>query len=176
MSGVAKRVPGSSGAEINQLTWVEDDYVDLYGIPQLYMAVVRSAGINRTPDVRTRAIVPAWCCKISVTYVVPQLSADTIVRLLSAAGLLNGVGDGRQEKGAFSFGQFVLVGRDDEAVDTLMRTCGMAAQDGALESPTYYDQETEELLTWFNQEMSKRDEVARPKSLRKGGNGHRVTA
>ena len=51
----ALRLPGSTKTEIGQLVWVNSFGVNVYGVPQLRMDMVRQAGINKTPDVRTRA-------------------------------------------------------------------------------------------------------------------------
>lgn len=154
---VAKRIPGSSKSEIQQLVWVNGANVDLYGIPQVYMRPVRSADIKRTPDIRTRAIVPNWCCKVSVTYVQPHLQADTVGKLLAAAGVLNGVGDYRQQKGAGNYGQFQLVNKDDAEFARIVESGGMAAQDFALQNPVPFDHGTEQLWNWFNEQMKTRD-------------------
>lgn len=157
LAGVAKRVPGSTTAEMKQLVWVDGDANDLYGVPQLFMSVVRNSDISRTPDVRTRAIVPQWCCAINIKYVQPQLSAEAIGILLQAAGMLNGVGDYRQEKGAGNYGQFEIANGDDPRVKALIKNGGIKAQDAALKTPTYYDQQTEDLMAWFEQEIAKGD-------------------
>lgn len=157
LSNVAVRIPGSKKTEINQLTWVEGVHVDLYGVPQLFMSVVRSADMNRTPDIRTRAIVPEWACRVSIQYVQPMLNGTTVSTLLEAAGLLMGVGDFRQEKGSGSFGQFRQVADDDVDFLRIVAEGGMDAQDKSLSTPATYDQETEELFSWFTKEASKMD-------------------
>jgi hypothetical protein len=177
---VAKRVPGSTTAEIQQMLWMEGSMVDLYGVPQIFMSVVRSAGIDRVPDIRTRAIVPEWCCRIIVQYVQPQLTFDAITRLLYAAGVMNGLGDFRQQKGAGNYGQFEVVAHDDPRIKSLMKNGGMKAQDDALKNPIPYDLETERMLEFFNEKMAtsehrKRDEgstdtVALKMPRRKGRN------
>ncbi len=43
------------------------------------MSVVRSADIGKTPDIRTRAILPAWAARITVTYVTPKLTANAVL-------------------------------------------------------------------------------------------------
>lgn len=151
-----RRIPGPTMTEMQQLLWVENEYADLYGIPQVYMAIVRSADQKRTPDVRTRAIIPQWFCKITVNYVQPNISIQALGKLLSIAGIIQGVGDDRQEKGNNSFGQFELVNENDPRVQSLMKNCGMEAQDRALLEPLPYDHETEEMLSWYEEEVSRR--------------------
>ena len=51
-------MPGAKKAQIGRLTYIPGEYVGVYGLPRLFMSIVRSADMNRTPDVRTRAIVP----------------------------------------------------------------------------------------------------------------------
>lgn len=157
IGNAALRVPGATKTEIGQLTWVEGTHVDLYGVPELFMSVVRSAGMNATPDIRTRAIVPEWACRVSIRYVQPQLSGTAVATLLQAAGMLMGVGDFRQQKGAGNFGTFETVDEDDETFQRIIAEGGMEAQDLALREPSPYDQETEEMYEWFGAEIAKLD-------------------
>jgi hypothetical protein len=145
---------GISMVQMKQLFWVNGDTVDVYGVPQLKMDVVRSADMNKTPDIRTRAIVPNWCCQLSIRFVMPNLNEQSLARLLEAGGLLNGVGDFRQEKGKGSYGQFGLAEKSE--CEKIISAGGLKAQDAALDKPEYYDKETEELYTWFLAERTKR--------------------
>lgn len=158
IADVAKRVPGSATtAAVKQLAWVEGLTIDLYGIPQIFMAVVRNSDINRTVDVRTRAIVAEWACEVSITFMRPQLTLETISRLLNAAGILNGVGDYRQQKGAGNYGQFELTRSDDPRYVKIREQGGMVAQDYALNNPDPYDQETTAMLEHFDRFVEKRE-------------------
>lgn len=151
MVEVCKRIPNAPfSTEIGQLVTVNGIYADLYGVPEIYMAVVRQAGMTKAPDIRTRAIVPEWCCKLSITYTKPLLSHTKVARLLGHAGILNGVGDERQQKGKNNFGQFTLVEGDNKAFTEIMKR-GQKLQDQALASPVCYDRETEALLTWYTE-------------------------
>lgn len=154
--GAGVDVPGATKAQLGRLMWVEGERIPLYGEPRLFMAVTRSADMNRTPDVRTRAIVPRWACKLSVSFVTPQLNAKTVGNLLAAAGLTQGVGDWRPEKGSGNFGQFDLVGPDDETFNEIVNRGGRDVQKHAMENPQPYDHETEELLAWFSEEAERR--------------------
>lgn len=156
MRSCAVDIPGVAKSEIGRLTYVDGDYVDIYGVPKLLMSITRSADMNRTPDVRTRAIVPEWAARISVTYVQPLLREQAVANLLAAAGIMRGVGDWRPEKGAGSYGQFELVAKDDKRFLSIIKSGGRAAQDKALERPEPYDAETTELLTWFETEATRR--------------------
>lgn len=153
MSTTALDMPGTKKSEIGRLCWVGGYSVDVYGIPKLLVSTVRSADINRTPDIRTRAIVENWCTKIDVWFVPPKLTEVAVARLLAAAGLICGVGDFRQEKGKGSFGQFTIVPATDEKFVNLMKTAGRQAQIKAMHEAEPYDQESEEMLNWYNNEV-----------------------
>lgn len=149
-------MPGAKKAQIGRLTYIEGEYVGIYGLPKLFMSVTRSADMNKTPDVRTRAIVPAWATRIRIRFVQPLIRAQAVVNLLAAAGITIGVGDWRPEKGSGSYGQFCIVDQDDPAYLAIVEHGGRAAQDAALATPVCYDDETEELLSWFVEERGKR--------------------
>lgn len=149
-------MPGMKKAQIGRLTYVNDDYVPVFGVPELFMAPVRSADMNRTPDIRTRAIMPKWACKISITFAKPLVREQMILRLLAAAGITVGVGDGRQEKGTFNFGLFQLVAANDPEFLAVVKAGGPKAQAEAMRAPACYDEETAELLSWFNSELKTR--------------------
>jgi hypothetical protein len=154
MAEAALDIPGANKTQIKRLVWVEGDYVDMYGVPKMLMSVVRSSDMNHTPDVRTRAILSEWACKITIKYPVPTLNQVSIGNLLAAAGLMIGVGDFRQGKGKGNYGQFEMCSEADAA--QIVKAGGLAAQDKALEKPEYYDVETEGLYTWFEGERKKR--------------------
>lgn len=157
LTTVALRVPGAHKTELNQLTWVEGANVDIYGVPELLMSVVRNSDIKRTPDIRTRAILPEWAAKITIRYMQPMLTAQTLAQLLEYAGLLMGIGDFRQEKGAGSYGQFRQVAEDDVDFARIVANGGMEAQDAALATPATHDHETDQLFSQFIVEMAKAD-------------------
>jgi len=145
---------GVTMVQMRQLLWVPGDTIDVYGVPKMLMSVVRSADMKRTPDVRTRAILPEWCCKLTMQFTIPNISETSVARVIEAGGILNGVGDFRQEKGKGNYGQFCLC--DEADVKDLVKSGGIAAQDKALKSPEYYDTETETLYNWFLEERKKR--------------------
>lgn len=161
---VAPRLPGVNKTELAQLVWVEGMDLDIYGIPELYMTMVRSADMNRTPDVRTRGVLTDWCCKLTIKVVLPALNGDKIMQLLTYAGQLIGVGDWRRQKGG-NFGCFACVSEKDCA--SLMKTCGRAAQDKALETPRFFDEQSEELFGWFYAEMGRRHDGDKLKAGKK---------
>lgn len=170
MRGAALDIDGVAKSEIGRLTWVEGDRVSIYGVPQMFMSIVRQAGINKTPDVRTRAIIPEWACYLTVYYVKPKLNATAVTNLLIAAGLTQGVGDWRNEKGSGSYGAFDIVSHDDETFQRIIKTGGREAQVDAMANPSFYDEETAELYTWFQEELvarGKEEQVAAKKAAEK---------
>ena len=78
--------------------------------------------------------------------------------LLCNAGVLIGVGDGRQEKGKFSFGSFRVIGEtdDDEEWNELIAEHGRAAQIKAFNDPVYSDRDTKDLMEFFEAETERR--------------------
>ena len=165
--------PGSSKAQMGRLLWVRERFVPIYGVPQLSMMIVRMANAAKTPDVRTRAILPQWAARFTIEYVRPMLSAGSVMNLLAAGGLIAGVGDFRQEKGKGSFGQFVIVDPDDARYAEVVANGKRDAQLAALEAPECYDEETAELLSWYDEELARRSSSAaeptpRAKARRKG--------
>ncbi len=156
MKTAALDLPGARKAQIGRLVWVEGDYVPIYGVPQLFMAIVRSADMNKTPDVRTRAIIPRWACRLAVSFVQPLMRAQAVANLLAASGFTAGVGDGRPEKGAMNYGQFRLVSDDDAEYLNILETGGRAAQEAAMKAPSFYDDESATLMTWFDEELARR--------------------
>lgn len=156
LRGTAVDIPGaSSKAALGRLTYVENEYVGIYGIPKLYMAVVRMADINRTPDIRTRVIVPQWAARITISYAIPLLTADAIIALMSGAGILQGVGDGRVERGKLSFGGWELCDDGDAEFQAILKN-GRDAQEKAMADALPYDKESTELLSWFEGEADRR--------------------
>ena len=156
LAAAALDIPGAAKAEIGRLVTAQWQDVELFGVPKLHMSIVRQAGISRTPDVRTRAILPEWAVKIAFDYMQPKLNLQSVGNLLGASGLIVGVGDGRPQKGTFSFGQFVIVPKADKDWARITKEGGRAAQDAALLKPELYDEDTEDLYTWFYDELSRR--------------------
>ncbi len=164
MATAALHMPGVAKAEIDRLSWAVGHRVDMYGVPMLFSDVVRMADIKRTPDIRTWAIVPQWATRVTIRVETPFLSAKIASRLLATAGNIVGVGDGRQEKGKRSYGQFTIVNNEDERFQQILTTGGMVAQDEALDNPECYDADTEDLFEWFKAEYDRR-----ARNLRGGG-------
>lgn len=156
MMTAALAVPGVRKTEIGRLVFVEGESVPVYGEPRLFMSVVRSADMNRTPDIRTRPIVPRWAAELLVTFVAPLITEQSVVNLLAAAGVTAGVGDWRPEKGKGSYGQFDVVNADDVDYAALVAEGGRAVQERALAEPEPYNTESAELLDWFTDEAGRR--------------------
>lgn len=148
---------GAKRAQVARLCWVPEEYVPIYGVPQLYMTVVRSADMNKTPDIRTRMIIPRWACTLRLQFVQPILKPQIVANLLAGAGVYIGVGDGRPEKGALTFGQFRIAAATDAEFRHIVKHGGRQAQLEAYRDPVSYDDETAEMMQWFQAAARKRD-------------------
>lgn len=156
MMTAALRLPGVKKTEIAQMVWVEGTLTEVYGIPEVFCSVTKMADINRTPDVKTRCIVPEWAAIVTITFMVPMLTERSILNLLAGAGQVSGLGDWRRQKGG-SYGAFIVTDPvKDEGFKTLMANGGRAAQIAAIEEPAAFDNETEALLAWFDDELESR--------------------
>jgi hypothetical protein len=149
-------LPTMKKAQIGRRIYVQQDRIDLYGIPQIMLATVRNSDIKGSPDIRSRAILPRWACKLSIIFSVPLVRQGEVLKLFGAAGIIAGAGDWRVEKGSGSYGQYELVNSDDPEFLSILKE-GRVEQDEALASPTAYDDETYSLLDWFNRELTKRN-------------------
>lgn len=156
MGTAALDTPGAKKAQIGRLVYVEGEYLPVYGTPKVFMAITRSADMNRTPDVRTRAILPEWACRLRVTFTKPILREQSITNLLAAAGFQSGVGDWRQEKGSGSYGSFELVAPTHPDFKRIVATQARKVQQDALDNPVAYNDETSEMLAWFDVEIKRR--------------------
>lgn len=157
MCTAALETPGLTKTSAQRLLFMPGDFSALYGTPQLRMDIVRSADINRTPDVRTRCYLPRWGAEVEINFITPQLSVSSVVALLCNAGVLIGVGDFRQEKGKGSFGSFRVLGEGEKDAewDALLKE-GRKAQTAALNDPEYADRDTEDLMTFYSDEVKRR--------------------
>lgn len=155
MATAALDLPDTKKAQIGRLVWVENDYTPIYGVPRLFMSITRSADINHTPDVRTRAIVPEWACRLEVGFVRPLLNEQSIFNLLYAAGITVGVGDWRPEKGKGTFGSFVVVAPDDPRYLAIQHY-DREVQQAALDHPVAYDKDSADLYAWWTDDTGRR--------------------
>lgn len=156
MGSAALDLPGAKKSQIGRLVYVHGEMLPLYGVPRVFMSITRSADMNKTPDVRTRALLPEWACRILITFTKPVLREQSIANLLAAAGFQSGIGDWRQEKGSGSYGAFKLVSSDDPDFKRIIKTQGRDAQQDALDNPVAYNAETSEMLAWFDVEIKRR--------------------
>ena len=156
LKSAALDLPGANKSQIGRLTWVNGERISIYGVPEIFLSVTRSADINKTPDVRTRCIVPQWACRVSVSFVRPMLREQAVANLLASAGITQGVGDWRPGKGSGTYGQFELVSADDPRFTHIVQHGGRAVQMAAMEAPQAYDEDSAEMLAWFTTESKKR--------------------
>lgn len=162
MCGAALETEGITKSSAQKLLYMPGDLTPLYGIPQIRMDIVRSADMNRTPDVRSRVTLPKWGAELKIGFIMPQLNPTSVMQLLANAGFLNGVGDFRQEKGKGSFGLFRVVheSQQDDEWDELVATSGRAVQLAALQNPEPANIESAELLEEYGLEVKKRNPLA----------------
>lgn len=158
MADAAIETAGVTKTAVQRLLFMPGDHAKLYGTPQLRLDVVRSADMARTPDMRSRCFLPRWGAELDVSFIVPQLSVASVVTLACNAGVLIGIGDFRQQKGKGSFGCFRVLGdgEQDDEWDDLVANHGRDAQLAALESPEYANEETRELMEFYESEVRRR--------------------
>jgi hypothetical protein len=150
-------IGGATKAEMGRLMWIPQTHIAMYGVPQMLIGIMRDAGQARTPRIRTRAIVPQWHATFMIEYVKPNLTQNAVANVVAASGLITGVGDSRPQKGHGTFGQFRLADTGDAAlVEHLIKTGAREAQEAALDEPNFYDETTEELYSWFVEELERR--------------------
>lgn len=161
MATAALETAGVTKSSVNRLIFLPEQRIKIWGRPYLRMDVVRSADMNRTPDIRTRAYLPRWCAEVDIAFVTPTLSLHSVVSLLANAGAIVGIGDFRQEKGKGSHGTFAVTGNDaGEWADLwaeLMEE-GRAVQEAAMDNPEAEpdDDDTAELLDFLVGERDRR--------------------
>ena len=156
MATAALETAGVTKSSVQRLVFLPEQKIRIWGKPYLKMDVVRSADINKTPDIRTRAYLPEWAAEIEIAYVSPTLSAHSIVSLLNNAGVVCGIGDFRQEKGKGSYGTFAVSGSEDmgdwqSSWDNVVKQ-GRKVQQAAYDNPTYADDDTAELMALLDEE------------------------
>lgn len=159
MATAALETPGVTKTSVQRLIFLPQQRVNIWGRPLLKMDVVRSADMNKTPDIRTRAFLPRWCAEVDIAFVSPTLSTHSVVSLLANAGVIVGIGDFRQEKGRGSYGTFAVSGEEmgdwQSAWDEITAE-GRDVQELALQSPEYADEETADLMDMLFEERERR--------------------
>lgn len=176
MANAAIDMVGAKKAQVGRLTSIVGDKIPVWGVPQVWSTIVRSSDMARTPDVRTLPILPRWAALVTVSFVSSLIPAASVVNLLGAAGDTQGIGDGRPGKGKLSMGKFRIAGEGDAEFDAIVKLGKRAAQDTALANPAYYDLETEQLLTWFSEEVKTRIAAPANKPKARKNNGEREIA
>lgn len=156
LSAVAIDMAGATKSQIGRLTKVPGDKIPIWGVPQIKCMIVRSSDMKRTPDVRTVPILPRWAAEVDVNFVSSLIKEKSIINLFANAGIIIGVGDGRPEKGKLDFGCWKIVPQGDKEFASIVKTGAQKQQDAALESPEYFDVETERELEWFKAEIPRR--------------------
>lgn len=159
ISSAALDIPGASKAQIGRLVSMPMTKIDVYGMPYMKADMVRQAGPSKTPDVRFRAILPEWAVAVTYNYIPAIIQPNSIANLLNAAGLIIAVGDYRVEKGAGDFGQFRIVPEGHAEWKEVVANGGRAVQLTAWEHPQYYDDDTRELVEWFDEEIERRQNM-----------------
>lgn len=159
MATAALETAGVTKTSVNRLLYLPEHSIRIWGSPQMKLDVVRSADMNKTPDVRTRAYLPTWCSEVKIRYIHPTLNKKSVISLLVNAGMVCGIGDFRVEKGKGAFGSFsvLLEGDPREAEwDEIKSTMGRDAQQLAMVAPQMADDDSAELLEWLREERVNR--------------------
>lgn len=158
MAAAALETGGVTKASVQRLLTTPAGWFPVWGIPRLKLDVVRDAGIARTPNIRSRCFLPRWAAEVEIAFVMPQFGSHSVVNLLANAGVVIGVGDFRQQKGAGSFGSFRVLGegQDDSEWSEIVAEGGRAAQLAALDRAEPADEETRELLEFHAAEVRRR--------------------
>lgn len=150
----------SSKAQLTRLLFVSPTdqpggmWLPIWGIPQMHIAPVRCNNISKTPDVRTRACVPEWVVIAQLSYPLPILNGNLVSKLVTYAGMMQGLGDYRLQKGGH-YGAWTMSSLDDPEVQRIM-SYGRTEQLAAMENPACFDQESTELLEFFDSESTRR--------------------
>jgi hypothetical protein len=134
--------------------------VAIYGIPKIFVTMVRNSDMNHTPDYRTRAIIEEWAAEIRVEYLENKFSGGSLMHLLGGAGRLQGVGDNRPGKSGGSNGRFIFADTNEKAFTFLKENYGREAQDEAIRNPVPCgcdENESADMLAWFDLEVGRRD-------------------
>ena len=154
MATAALVSPDVNKTDIQRLVSMADENIPIFGVPKLRMDIVRQAGMNRTPDVRTRAFFPEWGTEVTIKFPHKLLPKASILNLLFNAGEMCGVGDFRQEKGSGGYGAFELLQGDEDFPDALL---DRDAQRTGIEAPEAFNSMTRRLLAEIDREEQKRE-------------------
>jgi hypothetical protein len=159
MAEAALETKSVTKTSVNRLIFMPEQRIRIWGRPYLKMDVVRSADMNKTPDVRTRAFLPRWCATVDIAFVTPTLSVHSVISLLANAGTIIGIGDFRQGKGKGSYGTFAVAGDDLgdwQGVWDEITAEGREVQEAAMAVPEYADEDTADLMGALQDERKRR--------------------
>lgn len=170
LRSAALDLSGVNKTESGRLTRFIGEYNPIWGEPKMIMSMVRNSDMARTPDVRSRVIIPRWCSEVRVRFTLPKMTEMAVLNLMNAAGLTNGIGGWRQEKGSADFGLWRLVaGEEDEAeFAAIQREGGRDEQIRSMNDLDFYDMATADLMRWFDEEMTRRERRGLPFVSRNG--------
>ncbi len=84
---------------------IDDELVEIKGIPAIREDMVRVGGISRAADIRYRAEFDNWSSTFTIKYNAAVISPEQIINLFNLGGFCCGVGEWRIEKGG-NFGAF----------------------------------------------------------------------
>ena len=157
MATAALETAGVTKTSVQRLIFLPQQRISIWVKPYLKMDVVRSADMNKTPDIRTRAFLPRWCAEVEIAFTMPTLSSYSIASLLQNAGTIVGIGDFRQEKGKGGYGCFRVSadGQDDPDWEAISKEARDVQIQG-MESPSFADDETAELMALLEEERERR--------------------
>ena len=159
MATAALETAGVTKSSVQRLIYLPEQHVRIWGIPQLKMDVVRSADMNKTPDIRTRAFLPHWCAEVTVRYISPTMTEVSVISLLQNAGMVVGIGDFRIEKGKGSFGAFAITTTGHPLMpefEAIRADGGRDAQQLAMDAPEFADEDTLELWEMWSEDDRER--------------------
>jgi hypothetical protein len=157
IAAAALDIPGASKSQMLRLVSISSEQVNVFGTPVLGMDMVRSSDMNKTPDVRTRPYFPEWACKLDIDYVSTLINQTQIFNLVGAAGLIVGLGDYRPQRGGV-FGKFRIAAPDDPALLHILKQ-DRAVQVAAVREPSFYNDDSAELYSWYCEEVERREKV-----------------
>lgn len=155
MATAAVDIPGAAKAELKRLVACVNETVYFYGIPSLGMNMVKEGGMTKTPNVRTRAFFQRWACSVEFRYKVNPLTDSQIINLFGAAGQIIGIGDWRPQKGG-QYGTYRVCSPNDKEYQDIIKKENRATQQLGYDHPDFFDNNTEELMSWYTEEVARR--------------------
>ena len=84
---------------------IDDEYVQIDGIPEMREDMVVVGGISRAADIRYRGEFREWSATFKVKYNASAISLEQLVNLFNLGGFCCGLGEWRVEKGG-EYGRF----------------------------------------------------------------------